>query len=48
MIFAVMKSVLLPELNPLGEDSRKIGRLLAIWNVRVARDLAPNFAAWKE
>jgi hypothetical protein len=28
----------------LAEDSEKIGRLLAIWNVRAARDLAWDFA----
>jgi len=33
--------------GPLGEaaqDSGRIGRLLAIWNVRIARDLAWDFA----
>jgi hypothetical protein len=28
----------------LAEDTGKVGRLLAIWNVRVARDLAWDFA----
>ena len=28
----------------LAQDTGKVGRLLAIWNVRVARDLAWNFA----
>ncbi|MGD0222185.1 MAG: DUF5995 family protein [Terriglobia bacterium] len=31
-------------LGDLAEDSEKIGRLLAIWNVRAARDLAWDFA----
>jgi len=29
----------------LAQDTGKVGRLLAIWNVRAARDLAWNFAA---
>jgi hypothetical protein len=28
----------------LAQDTGKVGRLLAIWNVRVARDLAWDFA----
>jgi hypothetical protein len=32
-------------LGQLAEDTGKIGKLLAIWNVRVARDLAWDFAA---
>jgi len=31
-------------LGELEEDSGKIGRLLALWNVRAARDLAWDFA----
>ena len=31
-------------LGELAEDTGKIGRLLAIWNVRAARDLAWDFA----
>jgi hypothetical protein len=31
-------------LGELAQDSGKIGRLLAIWDVRVARDLAWDFA----
>jgi len=29
----------------LAQDTGKVGRLLAIWNVRAARDLAWDFAA---
>lgn len=32
-------------LGEVAQDTGKIGRLLAIWNVRVARDLAWDFAA---
>jgi hypothetical protein len=32
-------------LGQIAEDTGKIGKLLAIWNVRVARDLAWDFAA---
>ena len=28
----------------LAQDTGKVGRLLAIWNIRAARDLAWNFA----
>ena len=31
-------------LGELAEDTGNIGKLLAIWNVRVARDLAWDFA----
>jgi uncharacterized protein DUF5995 len=32
-------------MGQLAEDTGKIGKLLAIWNIRVARDLAWDFAA---